>query len=135
MNNTNNNEELLRDVFAEIDLAGAEWSAAKRSALGEFRRARRTRSLSRLSGLLAVFSLSTVLFWPRPQPETLTPAPLLSAAPPAQTQDTPPEKPDYLISDEELLAAFPPGSCFLAEFDGKTRLVFVDERLAREFLH
>jgi hypothetical protein len=135
MNNTNRNEELLRDVFAETDHTGAEWSAAKKSALGEFRRARRTRAITRLSGLLAIFALSTALYWRQPQPEPLAPAPILSAAHLAQTHDTPPEKPDHLISDEDLLAAFPPGSCFLAEFDGKTRLVFVDDRLAREFLH
>ena len=38
------------------------------------------------------------------------------------------------ISDEELLASFPPGSCFLAEVNGETMLVFTDDKVRTEVL-
>jgi len=37
-----------------------------------------------------------------------------------------------VISEQQMLAMFPPGSCLLAEIDGKKRLVFLDQKLATE---
>ena len=38
------------------------------------------------------------------------------------------------LTDEELLASFPKGSCFLAEIDGQEQLVFLDANAEREFV-
>src|SRR5439155_17575301 len=38
------------------------------------------------------------------------------------------------ISDEQLVATFPPGSCFLAEINGEKVLVFTDPKLQAEVL-
>jgi hypothetical protein len=39
------------------------------------------------------------------------------------------------MSDDELLRSFPPGSCFLAEVNGKTVLVFTDESVKRAVMN
>jgi hypothetical protein len=38
------------------------------------------------------------------------------------------------MTDKELLASFPEGSCFLAEVDGKEELIFVDPNLERKYM-
>ena len=40
-------------------------------------------------------------------------------------------EPRYL-TDGELLALFPNGSCFLAEVDGKKELIFLDPEVERQ---
>jgi len=44
-----------------------------------------------------------------------------------------PDKPRRL-TDKELVAAFPKGSCFIAEVDGKKELVFLDPKLERTYV-
>ena len=39
---------------------------------------------------------------------------------------------DVFISEEQMLAMFPPGSCVIAEVDGEKELIFFDEGKARE---
>ena len=38
------------------------------------------------------------------------------------------------LTDAELLALFPPGSCFLAEVDGQKKLIFFDPKVEREYI-
>jgi hypothetical protein len=38
------------------------------------------------------------------------------------------------LTDEELVAAFPKGSCFIAEVDGKKELVFLDPKVQRTYV-
>ena len=44
-----------------------------------------------------------------------------------------PDKPRRL-TDQELVAAFPKGSCFIAEVDGKKELVFLDPKVERTYV-
>ena len=44
-----------------------------------------------------------------------------------------PDKPRYL-TDQELVAKFPKGSCFIAEVDGKKELVFLDPKVKRTYV-
>lgn len=39
------------------------------------------------------------------------------------------------LTDEELIALFPPGSCFLAEVNGKKMLVFKDPEVRKQFFN
>jgi hypothetical protein len=54
--------------------------------------------------------------------------------PAAAAAPIPPSTQMTAISDEELLASFPPGSCFLAEVNGETMLVFTDDKVRTEVL-
>ena len=38
------------------------------------------------------------------------------------------------LTDDQLLAAFPEGSCFLAEVEGKKRLIFFDPDVERQYV-
>jgi hypothetical protein len=38
------------------------------------------------------------------------------------------------LSDKALLDLFPPGSCFIAEIDGKKELIFLDPRVKHRFV-
>jgi hypothetical protein len=40
-----------------------------------------------------------------------------------------------LINDEQLLASFPPGSCYLAEVNGAKRLFFYDPNAKAKFFN
>ena len=44
-----------------------------------------------------------------------------------------PDKPRHL-TDAELVAAFPKGSCFIAEVDGRKELVFLDPQVERTYV-
>jgi hypothetical protein len=51
-----------------------------------------------------------------------------------QAPGSPPEAPrrDRFISEEEMLALFPPGSCVVSEIDGRKELVFFDAEAAKK---
>ena len=43
-------------------------------------------------------------------------------------------KKSIYLTDDELLALFPEGSCFLAEVDGKKEQVFLDPEVQRQYV-
>jgi hypothetical protein len=123
------------DPLLEAVLRDDRWQAAnaagKAQALGVFRARQRVRRWSRWAGGLAALAVAAACaahWWAGP----VAPAPPRLAekapAPPAR-----PEKSIYL-TDGQLLALFPEGSCFLAEVDGKKKLVFFDPKVEREYV-
>lgn len=126
----------------------------KQRALGEFRRERMRRRVRRVgAGLVLILGAVFALFWnARRGPgvsqiavETVEPAqkaapglisqPKQAPASPAISEPgTPPSPRLETITTDQLIAAFPPGSCFLAELNGETILVFPDPALRKEFL-
>ena len=58
------------------------------------------------------------------------PRPKLLAQSPVQKAS---DRPRFL-TDQELVAAFPKGSCFIAEVDGKKELVFLDPEVQRMYV-
>ena len=122
------------DALLDAMLQDEDWQTAsaafKAGALRTFRARQRVRRLARWVGSLAVVAVVTasVVHWSsRP------------AAPPRQIAlahaEVPkaPDKPRRL-TDKELVAAFPKGSCFIAEVDGKKELVFLDPKLERTYV-
>lgn len=102
----------------------------KAEALRTFRVRQRVRRLTRWAGSAAALAVVTagVVHWTgRP------------ASPPRQIAmahtEIPkaPDKPRRL-TDAELVAAFPKGSCFIAEVDGKKELVFLDPKVERTYV-
>jgi len=105
-------------------------AAFKAEVLGTFRARQRVRRLTRWAGSMAalVAGIAGVVHWfgpPAASPRHITVA--HTQAPKA------PDKPRYL-TDQELVAKFPQGSCFIAEVDGMKQLVFLDPKLERTYV-
>ncbi len=116
---------LLGDEFRQAD-AAAYQSACE--ALSQRRRARRILVLSRNCALALVFLCATVWISETGLKHSHS---TRTVALPSQGQTRPSEK---SLSDEELLAAFPPGTCALTEIDGRKVLVFRDDEARKRFL-
>lgn len=121
----NDGDGLLNAVLADDDWRALNCSL-KREALTAIGTARRRRRLRLWTGQVACAALLLVGagWWLRPRsdvPLAETSRPLASARP---------EK--RFISEEELVAMFPAGSCVLAEVNGQKTLVFFDAKKAEE---
>ncbi len=124
------------DALLEAVLRDDSWQAAsaagKAEALGVFQARQRVRRWTRRGGGLAALAVvaACAAHWlsgpAAPSGRWLAMG--RSAPPPAR-----PEKSIYL-TDAGLLALFPQGSCFLAEVDGKKKLVFFDPEVEREYI-
>jgi hypothetical protein len=120
-------EALLRD-----DTWQATDRALKAGALVAFQRRQRQRRLTRMGAVAllvaAAFVSVALLSWPRRA--VITPPQF------AAQQNPPPPKSGAVrqLSDAELLAMFPKGSCLLAEVDGRKELVFLDPKAERLYL-
>ena len=122
------------DPLLDAVLRDENWQTTsasfKAEALGTFRARQRQRRLLRCTGwamVLAAVVVGAVHWFGH------------LAAPPrrlAVNQNGGPKEsgnPRFL-TDEELLASFPKGSCFLAEIDGQEELVFLDLGAERVFV-
>ena len=122
------------DPLLDAMLRDESWqtanAAAKAEALRTFRARQRLRRLTRWAGGMAASAavIAGVGYWfGRP-----VPAPRQFALKQADVPKTP-DKPRQL-TDAELLAAFPKGSCFIAEVDGRKQLIFFDPQVEHTYL-
>jgi hypothetical protein len=122
------------DALLDATLRDETWQAAsaafKAEALRTFRSRQRVRRLTRWGcGVAALAAVLTgVAHWvgrPAPTPRQVMVA--LTQAPKA------PDKPRQL-TDQDLVAAFPKGSCFIAEVDGRKELIFLDPKLEHTYV-
>jgi hypothetical protein len=122
------------DVLLDAMLQDETWQAAsagfKAEALRTFRTRQRVRRLTRWAGGVAALAAVTagVMHWsgrPAAGPRQIT----VAHSEPRKA----PDQPRYL-TDQELVAKFPKGSCFIAEVDGKKELVFLDPNVERTYL-
>ncbi len=130
---TNPDPERERALLSAI-LDDDEWQVAsagfKAQALRQFRAHQRRRRLLVFAGYAAVVALiGCVALWgerwfssahrrlARPAPK---PAPQLAGQP--------------FLTDAQLLAFFPKGSCLIAEIDGRKELIFLDPDVKRRYL-
>jgi hypothetical protein len=122
------------DALLDATLRDESWQAAnaafKAEALKTFHTRQRVRRLTRWTGSVAALAvvLAGVVHWgsrPAPAPRRVMVA--LTQAPKA------PDKPRHL-TDHDLVAAFPKGSCFIAEVDGRKELVFFDPEVERTYV-
>jgi hypothetical protein len=124
------NAPLLDAVLKDENWAAAS-AALKDHALVCFRAHRRQRrhmALTACAAALVVLLISiSSLLWPKHQLPTGDAIPSGASAR---------DQTDFglvFLSDSELLGMFPEGSCILAEIDGRTELVFLDPKVAREY--
>ena len=105
-------------------------SATYAKALRAFRRRRQLKRLRSTAQLCAVLALGAYWFGSHQVfKETLVvKAPPSAPVPPPILRQEP-----HSLTDEELIAKFPPGSCFMAEVNGKKILVFKDPTVEKQF--
>jgi hypothetical protein len=125
------------DGLLEAVLCDETWLAAsagfKAEAMRTLRTRQRVRRLARWAGgvaaLMAVMAvMAHWMHWTgRPAASRRQMAMTRAAGPKA------PDQPRYL-TDAELIARFPRGSCFIAEVDGKKELVFLNPQLERTYV-
>jgi len=117
------------DALLEAVLRDDSWQAAnataKQEALGVFQARQRLRRLTRWGGAAAALAVAAAACWIISQPDKTSPRAAVHIAGP---------NPIKYLTDDELLALFPPGSCFLAEVDGQKELVFFDPKVEREYV-
>ncbi len=121
-------EKLILDGL----LRDEEWQSGnacvKAGALRAFQAHRRNQRLAKcVLGLACVAVLAAAaLRW---NSHTTQPLAHQIAPRPAAVGNTP-----TYMSDAELLAAFPKGSCFLADVGGHKELIFIDPALERQYM-
>jgi hypothetical protein len=126
-----------QDALLEAVLRDDAWQAAnatgKAGALRVFQARRRVRRWTRWGGGLAALAVAAACaaHW---LAGTVPEAPRQLAMNPPGAPPVKTEKKSYL-TDGELIALFPPGSCFLAEVDGKKKLVFFDPQVERQYVY
>ena len=122
------------DALLDAMLRDEAWQTAsagfKAEALRTFRTRQRVRRLTRWAGGVAALAAVTagVMHWsgrPAAGPRQIT-------VEHTEARKAP-DKPRYL-TDQELVAKFPKGSCFIAEVDGKKELVFLDPTVERTYV-
>ncbi len=104
-----------------------------RQALRALRLRRHVRLARIFSGPAAVALLLFIAHYRSSGPSVSTVLPPRTPAVPVLTQSPSPAA-SHPLTDRELLAAFPPGSCFLAEVNGKKVLVFSDPAIEKQYL-
>jgi hypothetical protein len=129
-----NSDSEKDDALLEAVLGDEDWqtvsTAIKAEALGTFRARQRVRQLTRWAGGVAalVVAIAGVVHWFGHLVPTSRPSAVARREAPKA-----PVKPG-LLTDKELVAAFPKGSCFIAEVDGKKELVFLDTKVERTYM-
>jgi hypothetical protein len=127
----NNGPESEEDLLLKAALADDEWktlsATLKNRSLQAFRHRRNIRRCLR-GGIICAVLLAIVIEASRFRP---TPARPLSAVHQAMATAAATPAPEIpRLSDQEVLALFPSGSCAIAEIDGRKQLVFFDQKQA-----
>ncbi len=130
---TNSNLD-SEDALLDALLGDETWQAAsttfKAAALRTFQARQRGRRLTRWAGSVVALAVAmlAVAHWCRRPPS----APRQFTMAPAQVPKSPGQRPS--LTDAELVATFPKGSCFIAEVDGRKELIFFNPKDERAYL-
>jgi hypothetical protein len=122
--------EVLLDAVLDDEAWKTLSAELKRQAVGTFIAQRRWRRIRHWAGgaVALVILVASTIYWTGHPAKTI---PEVTANRIKRTSEPPAV---HFISDEDLLAAFPKGSCFIAEVDGKKELVFLDPKMERAHL-
>jgi hypothetical protein len=130
MNSDPEREDALVDAMLRDENWQTASAALKAEAMRTFSARQRVRRLTRwASGVAALAAViaGVGLWFGRPAPALRQIAMTNAEAPKT------PDKPGRL-TDAELVAAFPKGSCFIAEVDGRKELIFFDPKAERAYV-
>src|SRR2546421_12369894 len=124
---SNGDDLLLNAVFTDDDWHALN-SSLKRQALAAIGSARRKRRARLCLGRVAcAVALLVGVVWCLDAP-----APIPQRAARSSAQPVSPGIGDQFITEEQMLAMFPPHSCVVAEVNGQKELVFFDEKKAEQ---
>jgi len=122
-------DPLLNAVLGDESWQTAN-AAVKAAALGAFQARQRARRAMQWTGCVVALAVAIACgaHWLS-----------RSVKPPQQIAAKPADAPrepltQRSLTDAELVASFPEGSCFLAEIDGKKKLVFLDQAVERRYV-
>ena len=132
--NTDRAKHSEAERMVNAALADGGWHSyearLQNSALAAFSKAARRRRFFRsVAQVSSVFIVLAAAVWLSRAPRSVRSSQTLAAA---GGQSLPAETLAHTITEQEMLAMFPAGSCALAEINGQKQLVFFDERIARE---
>jgi hypothetical protein len=127
----------LKSVLAEVihDVSFAEHDAACRiRAISAFRKQQRMKALRQVTLIAASILMIAYIgsLFSRKDKAIEVKVVVPAEVPSAETASS---ESTNLLTDEELLAAFPPGSCYLAEVNGQKVLLFHDEKVRAKFFN
>jgi hypothetical protein len=123
-------EESLIEAALRDDGWQAANAAVKAEALKAFRGRQRARRLTRWAGTTAAVALAAgaAFHWLARRQDL---APTIATQPvPVKTATNSPAQ----LTDQQLLACFPQGTCFIAEVDGVKKLVFFNPDAERNYV-
>ncbi len=122
-------EPLLNAVLGD-ETWQAVSTAFKAEALRTYRARQRLRRLTRWGGSVAGLAVlvAGVAHWSSRPPAAPRPTMM------AHTEVPKPPASSRRLTDAELIAAFPKGSCFVAEVDGRKELIFLDPKAERSYV-
>ena len=121
-------DRLLGDAFTNE----SEQAHTRHVAMKVFRRAVLRRRVGRIAGLATLIAIAAMPLFRRSQPHV---SEIPSPVTPSVAAVAPALPPAPVVTDQELIAAFPTNSCFLAEVNGRQILVFNDSAMRDKFLH
>src|SRR5260221_14676588 len=123
------NDPLLNAVLGDEGWQTAN-AAGKAAALVAFQARQRARRAMQWTGCVVALAVGIACgaHW---LSRSVTP-PRQIAAKPADAPREPLTQ--RSLTDAELIASFPEGSCFLAEIDGKKQLVFLNQEIERRYV-
>jgi hypothetical protein len=132
--NTDRAKHSEAERMMDAALADSGWDVyeakLQNSALATFSKAARRRRFFRsVAQVSSVFIVLATAVWLSRAPRSNRISQTLVAA---GGRSLPTETLAHTITEQEMLAMFPAGSCALAEINGEKQLVFFDERIARE---
>jgi len=130
MNAEPERDDALLDAALRDDSWEAASAAFKADALRTFGVRQRARALTRWAGLVAASAavVAGTMLWLGPR-ATVRPPAMVAHVQPLKAHDQPGR-----LTDAELIAAFPRGTCFIAEVDGKKQLIFLDPAVERTYV-
>lgn len=134
MNPDPDHRNLLDDLCAEDDAFLAHEAKLKAFAAGRARRKRVARVVLPSALALAALAVTLTGLFKLEPAAGAGPQPVVAQARPAERPTARnAAKIEEPLTDEQLIAAFPPNSCMLIELDGKPVLVFRDAELQRRY--
>jgi hypothetical protein len=134
MNDADKNK-LLNDLLSEgaFDAHNLNSRDAALQAFGRRRQQRRLYPAAIALCAVMIFTLGYAAT--RSRTHTVAVKIATTVAPQKETIPSPKKRESFLMTDEELLAYLPPGSCVLGSSGGKTFLLFHNEQTRRELFH
>ena len=129
------------DPLLDAVLRSEQWESTeakfKAQAMAAFETQQRVRHWTRFAASIALLAIAIAGTIYLSKPSSTVQSNLALAEPPPvapSLAESLPSGSSRFLTDEQLLASFPEGSCFIAEIDGHKELVFLNPELERVYL-